>query len=48
MGIDRLVAQSAVRFSLGRSTTRQQLDYVIEKLPPIVERLRAMSPTYNR
>ena len=44
MGIDRIVAQGAVRFSLGRSTTREQIDYVLAKLPPIIERLRAMSP----
>lgn len=48
MGIERTVAQSALRFSLGRSTTREQLDYVLNKLPAIVDRLRAMSPTYNR
>ncbi|HOP07377.1 MAG TPA: IscS subfamily cysteine desulfurase [candidate division Zixibacteria bacterium] len=39
--------QSAVRFSLGRATTREQIDYVLQELPPIIERLRAMSPTYN-
>jgi cysteine desulfurase len=44
MGIDRIVAQSAVRFSLGRSTTREQIDQVLKVLPPIIERLRAMSP----
>jgi cysteine desulfurase len=44
MGIDRIVAQGAVRFSLGRTTTREQIDYVLAKLPPIIERLRAMSP----
>jgi cysteine desulfurase len=48
MGIPRTIAQSAVRFSLGRSTTRDQLDYVLAKLPAIVQRLRAMSPTYNK
>jgi cysteine desulfurase len=44
MGIDRIVAQGAVRFSLGRSTTKEQLDRVLQVLPPIIERLRAMSP----
>jgi len=47
MGIPKVLAQGAVRFSLGRSTTREQLDYVLEKLPPIVERLRALSPIYE-
>ncbi|RKX19229.1 MAG: cysteine desulfurase NifS [Candidatus Zixiibacteriota bacterium] len=48
MGIPALTAQGAIRFSMGRSTTKEQLDYVLEKLPPIVERLRSISPIYNK
>lgn len=44
MGVPTIEAHGSVRFSLGRRTTAQEVDYVIEKLPPIVERLRAMSP----
>lgn len=44
MGVDNLRGQGAVRFSLGRSTTREQIDYVLEVLPPVVERLRSVSP----
>lgn len=47
MGVDPVIAQGAIRFSMGRSTTREELDYVLEKLPPIVKRLRDMSPVYN-
>ncbi|MFH2048966.1 MAG: cysteine desulfurase family protein [bacterium] len=47
MGKDKVEAQGAIRFSMGRSTTKEQLDYVLEKLPPIVERLRNMSPIYR-
>ena len=47
MGMDKVDAQGAIRFSMGRSTTKEQLDYLIEKLPPIVERLREMSPIYR-
>ncbi|HOD65293.1 MAG TPA: cysteine desulfurase family protein [candidate division Zixibacteria bacterium] len=47
MGKDRVVAQGAIRFSLGRSTNREQLDYVLAKLPPIIERLRSLSPLYQ-
>jgi len=48
MNKPKVEAQGAIRFSLGRSTTREQLDYVIGKLPPVVERLRAMSPVYQK
>ncbi len=44
MGVDPREAQGSVRFSLGRSTTEEDIDYVIEKLPPVVARLRSMSP----
>ncbi len=44
MGVDPREAQGSVRFSLGRSTTEEEIDYCIETLPPIVARLRSMSP----
>lgn len=37
-------AQSAVQFTLGRSNTAAEVDYVIEVMPGIIEKLRAMSP----
>jgi cysteine desulfurase len=43
MGIHPAVAQGSIRFSLGRENTEADVDAVIETLPPIVERLRAMS-----
>jgi cysteine desulfurase len=43
MGVDNLRGQGAVRFSLGRSTTREQIDYVLDVLPAVVERLRSVS-----
>ena len=48
MGVDPLVAQGAIRFSMGRTTTREQIDYLLGKLPPIVTRLRDMSPVYKQ
>jgi cysteine desulfurase len=48
MGIPAVTAQGAIRFSMGRSTTRKQLDYVLAELPPIVDRLRSMSPVYQQ
>jgi len=48
MGIPPEVAHGSLRFSLGRINTEEDVDYVLEVLPPVIERLRAMSPTYRR
>jgi cysteine desulfurase len=44
MGVSREVAQSAVRFSLGRCSTEEEIDRVLEILPEVVSKLRAASP----
>ena len=46
MGVDALFSQGSVRFSLDKYTTKEDIEYVIEQLPPIIERLRKMSPVY--
>jgi cysteine desulfurase len=48
MGVDPVNTQGSVRFSLGRDNTKADMDYVIEVLPPIIKRLRAMSPLYEK
>ena len=48
MGKSPLVAQSAIRFSLGFTNTAEDVEYVLEVLPPIIERLRAISPLYQK
>ena len=48
MGKEKVQSQGAIRFSMGRSTTREQLDYVVEKLVPVVNRLRGLSPVYRK
>lgn len=48
MGLKHEVAQGAVRFSLGWSNTEEEVDYVLEVLPRIVQRLRDMSPLYPK
>ncbi|PWB73521.1 cysteine desulfurase NifS [candidate division GN15 bacterium] len=45
MGLAPEVALGAIRFSLGRSTTKEKLDHVLSVLGPIIERLRSMSPS---
>ncbi|PKQ16032.1 MAG: cysteine desulfurase NifS [Actinobacteria bacterium HGW-Actinobacteria-7] len=42
------IAHGSLRLSLGRFTTDEDVDYFLEVFPPIVERLRAMSPVYAR
>jgi cysteine desulfurase len=44
MGVPLDWAMGAVRCSLGRGTTTEDIDYVLEVLPPIVNRLRALMP----
>jgi len=48
MGVAANEAQGSVRFGLGRSTTEGDVDRVLELLPGIVERLRAISPLYTK
>lgn len=44
MGIPHEVAHGSLRFSLGKFNTQEDVDYVLEVLPEIVQRLRSMSP----
>jgi cysteine desulfurase len=41
------LAHSSIRFGLGRWTTDEEVDYVVEKLTSVVRRLREMSPLYE-
>ena len=45
MGVPANIAQSAVRFSLGRSTTPAEIDRLLEVVPEVVKKLRAGSPS---
>lgn len=44
MGVPFTAAHGSIRFSLSRFNTQEEVDFVIEKLPPIIARLRELSP----
>jgi len=48
MGIPSVICQSAVRFSLGRENTEEDVDHVLSVISDVVGRLRAMSPLYKK
>ncbi len=43
-GLSYEAAHGSVRFTLGRSTTREEIDFVLKQMPSIVKMLRSMSP----
>jgi cysteine desulfurase len=48
IGLPPVLARSSLRFSLGRYTEEEEIDYVLEVLPDVVKKLRAMSPLYKQ
>jgi len=47
-GIEAERAHGSIRFSLGRENTIEDVEYVLEKLPPIIAKIRDMSTAYQR
>jgi cysteine desulfurase len=47
MGLVPTMAQGSILFSLGRYNTQKEVDRTLEVLPPIIDRLRKMSPLYK-
>lgn len=47
IGLPHEIAHGSVRLSLSEDTTDEEIDYVLETLPPIIQRLREMSPLYE-
>ncbi len=45
--IDPAIAQGSVLFTLSKYNTDEDIEYVLSEFPPIVERLRVVSPLYN-
>ncbi len=48
IGLPHEIAHGSLRFSLSEENTEAEVDYVIDTLREIVDRLRAMSPLYNQ
>jgi len=48
MGIPHELAQGSILFTLGVDNTSEDIDYVLGTMPPIVDRLRQMSPLYAK
>jgi len=48
IGLTPELAHGSLRFTLGRFTAEEDIDCVLDVLPPIVKKLRAMSPLYKK
>jgi cysteine desulfurase len=48
LGLPHEIAQGSILFTLGQDNNKDDVDYVLETMPPIVERLRQMSPLYAK
>jgi cysteine desulfurase len=48
IGLDPVQAHGSLRLSLGRENTKEEVTYVSKTIPQIVEKLRLMSPLWNR
>lgn len=47
IGLEHEIAHGSLRFTLSEKTTKEELDYTVDELKKIVERLRNMSPLYE-
>ncbi len=47
IGLPKELARASLRLTLSEETTKEELDYTVEELKKIVERLRSMSPLYK-
>jgi cysteine desulfurase len=48
MGLTGEEARASIRFSLGKQTTAADIDFVAERVPEVVTRLRELSPVWNK
>ncbi|MDI6733638.1 MAG: aminotransferase class V-fold PLP-dependent enzyme, partial [Planctomycetota bacterium] len=48
MGVPAEIAHGSIRFSLGRETTAEEIDFTLKTLVTVINRLREMSPLYKK
>lgn len=48
MGVPFTMAHGSIRFSLSIYNTEEEIDFIIEKVPPIIEKLRSFSPFWKK
>ena len=48
IGLSHEIAHGSLRLTLGDQNTKEEVDYVLEVLPQVVQRLREMSPLFNQ
>ncbi|MDD4382292.1 MAG: aminotransferase class V-fold PLP-dependent enzyme, partial [Candidatus Dojkabacteria bacterium] len=48
IGLSPEVAHGSLRLTFGIENTEDDVKYILETLPPIIEKLRSMSPLYNK
>ncbi len=48
IGLEHEIAHGSLRFSLGRWSSLEDVDYLLDQLPKVVENLRKMSPLYGK
>ena len=47
LGLSHEISHGSLRLTLGAQNTEEDVDYILEKLKLVVERLRMMSPIWN-
>ncbi len=47
LGLKHEIAHGSLRITINENNTEEDIDYILKKLPPIIERLRSMSPLWE-
>ena len=48
LGLPHEIAHGSLRLTINEENTEEDIDYILQVLPPIVKRLRSMSPLWER